>query len=186
MLALAFEPCPIAGMYKVKSNSVTDDRGRFRRLFDAEEFASIAPGVGVVQTNLSTTLGAGTVRGMHFQHAPASEFKLVCCLRGRVHDVVVDLRKSSATWLCWHAVELCEDENTQVLIPPGCAHGFQALTEHADLLYQHSARWDPSAEGGVRYDDPSLAIAWPLAVRRVSERDRSFPWIDSDFEGART
>jgi dTDP-4-dehydrorhamnose 3,5-epimerase len=173
-------------MYKVKSSSVTDDRGRFRKLFDAEAFASVAPGVRFVQTNLSTTLGASTVRGMHFQHAPASEFKLVCCLRGRVHDVVVDLRKSSATWLCWHAVELREDENTQVLIPPGCAHGFQALTERADVLYQHSATWDPSAEGGVRYDDPALAIEWPLTVSRVSERDLSFPLIEPGFEGART
>jgi dTDP-4-dehydrorhamnose 3,5-epimerase len=173
-------------MYKVKSSSVTDDRGRFRKLFDSEAFALVAPGLRFVQTNFSTTVGAGTVRGMHFQHAPVSEFKLVCCLHGRVHDVVVDLRKSSATWLRWHAVELREDEDTQVLIPPGCAHGFQSLTERAEVLYQHSTIWDPSAEGGVRYDDPALAIQWPLAVGRVSERDRCFPLIESGFEGART
>lgn len=183
---LALKPCPIAGMYRVKLNHVADDRGRFRKLFDAEAFTAVAPAFRVVQTNLSTTVGAGTVRGMHFQHAPAAEFKLVCCLRGRVHDVIVDLRESSCTWLRWHAVELREDDDTQVLIPPGCAHGFQTLTERAELLYQHSAIWNPTAEGGVRYDDPALAIVWPLPVLRVSERDRCFPLIDAAFQGART
>lgn len=186
MAAFDFEACPIAGMYRVRSNVAADGRGRFRKLFDADAFAGFAISFGVVQTNLSTTLGLGTVRGMHFQHAPASEFKIVCCLRGRVHDLVVDLRKSSATWLQWHAVELREDDDSQVLIPPGCAHGFQTLAERVELLYQHSAMWDPNSEGGVRYDDPTLAIAWPLPVTRVSKRDSSFPLIDRAFQGART
>ena len=186
MGALAFEPCPIAGMYQVRSSVATDERGRFRKLFDADAFAAVAPAFRVVQTNLSTTKGAGTVRGMHFQHAPTAEYKLVGCLRGRVQDVVVDLRKSSATWLRWHAVEMREDDDVQLLIPPGCAHGFQTLTECSELLYQHSAAWNPAAEGGVRHDDPVLAITWALPVTRVSERDRSFAPIDSAFDGAQT
>jgi dTDP-4-dehydrorhamnose 3,5-epimerase len=173
-------------MYRVRSHIAADERGRFRKLFDADAFAAVAPAFRVVQTNLSTTKGAGTVRGMHFQHAPAVEYKVVACLRGRVQDVVVDLRKSSATWLCWHAVELREDDDVQVLIPPGCAHGFQSLTECSELLYQHSAVWNPAAEDGVRHDDPALAIAWALPVTLVSGRDRSFAPIGSTFHGART
>lgn len=185
MAALAFDTCSIVGVYVVRSSAVADDRGRFRKLFDAETFAPIAPALRVAQTNLSTTVGAGTVRGMHFQHAPSAEFKLLCCLRGRVHDVVVDLRKASSTWLRWHAMELHEEDDVQVLIPPGCAHGFQALTERAELLYQHSVSWNPSAEGGVRYNDPALGITWPLPVTRISHRDASFPLIDAAFQGAR-
>jgi dTDP-4-dehydrorhamnose 3,5-epimerase len=186
MGAFAFEPCPIAGMYQVRSIVSADERGRFRKLFDADAFAAVAPAFRVVQTNLSMTKGAGTVRGMHFQHAPSAEYKLVGCLRGRVQDVVVDLRKSSATWLRWHAAELREDDDVQLLIPPGCAHGFQTLTACSELLYQHSAVWNPAAEGGVRHDDPALAIAWQLRVTQISERDRSFPLIDAAFQGART
>lgn len=185
MPTLSFEPTRIAGLYMVRSRPNCDERGRFRRLFDADEFENFAPNLRIVQTNLSTTISSGTVRGLHFQHAPASEFKLVACLRGRAYDVVVDLRPTSSTWLCWHAIELAAEEHLQVLIPPGCAHGFQALMDGTDLLYQHSARWSAELEGGVRHDDPALAIRWPLPVSSLSLRDRSFPSIDTAFSGVR-
>jgi dTDP-4-dehydrorhamnose 3,5-epimerase len=132
---------------------------------------------GIAQVNLSRTEAVGTIRGMHLQADPHSESKLVRCLRGRVWDVAVDLRQDSATYLHWHAVELSPDQSNALLIPEGCAHGFQVLEPGSELLYLHSGAWKPEAETGVRWDDPQLAIAWPLPVAEMSDRDRSLPFL---------
>jgi dTDP-4-dehydrorhamnose 3,5-epimerase len=126
---------------------------------------------GIAQVNLSRTEAVGTIRGMHLQADPHS------CLRGRVWDVAVDLRQDSATYLHWHAVELSPDQSNALLIPEGCAHGFQVLEPGSELLYLHSGAWKPEAETGVRWDDPQLAIAWPLPVAEMSDRDRSLPFL---------
>ena len=118
---------------------------------------------------------------MHFQRPPAAEAKLVSCPVGRAFDVAVDLRRNSPTFLKWAAIEI--DETTSFYIPQGCAHGFQALTDEVHLIYQHSAYYAPEAEGGVRFDDPAIGIAWPLPVGTMSDRDRSFDLIDQSFEG---
>jgi dTDP-4-dehydrorhamnose 3,5-epimerase len=164
----------LPGLYVMTTEVVSDDRGAFRKVFDASALPADLPALSFVQTNLSTTLGRGTLRGLHFQHAPADEYKLVRCLRGRVHDVVVDLRKSSPTFLKAATFVLAGEAEEQLLIPPGCAHGFQSLDDRADLLYHHTAPWRRELEDGVRFDDPALAIQWPLPVQRVSQRDLSF------------
>jgi dTDP-4-dehydrorhamnose 3,5-epimerase len=176
-----FTPTPIAGAFAVHHDVRSDPRGRFRRQYCEREFAAAGLGTRWVQVNHSVTLGAGSVRGLHFQRPPAAEAKLVSCPVGRAFDVAVDLRRGSPTFLEWTSVEI--DEATSFYIPEGCAHGFQALTDEVHLIYQHSACYTPEAEGGVRFDDPAIGIAWPLPVGTVSDRDRSFRLIDGAFEG---
>ena len=130
---------PIAGLWEVETVPHRDERGSLTRVFCADAFAEAAPDLRFVQVNHSITRRRGTIRGMHFQRPPAAEWKLIRCLRGRVFDVAVDLREGSPTFARWHAVLLGEDNQRQVLIPPGCAHGFQALDDDVELLYQHSA-----------------------------------------------
>lgn len=174
---------PLPGLYEISCTPIADSRGRFTRLFCEQELAFIRPSLHFTQINFSETLSRGTVRGLHYQVPPAAEAKLIRCLRGRVFDVAVDLRSGSPTYLHWHAVELAENNNRAVFIPEGFAHGFQVLSEGADLLYMHTAAWTPACEAGLRYDDPRLQIDWPLAVAELSARDRGYALIDDDFPG---
>jgi dTDP-4-dehydrorhamnose 3,5-epimerase len=172
------QPTPISGVWQVHSAPHADARGSFTRLYCAEAFDLAMPGLCFVQTNLSITYHRGTLRGLHLQRSPSMEYKLVRCLRGRIFDVAADLRRGSPSFGRWFAMELCEDEPTALLIPPGVAHGFQALSDGAQLLYQHSAAHVPQLEAGVRHDDPRLAITWPLPVSHLSPRDRALPWLE--------
>lgn len=176
-----FRPTRIPGVFEVDLAPVSDDRGAFARVFDAHEFAAagIFPN-GAVQTNLAGTQEAGTVRGLHWQEplrGRAGEAKLVMCVAGRVFDVAVDLRPGSPTRLQHHALELAAGTWRALLIPPGVAHGMQALEDGSSLLYHHAAPFDPALERGAPPDDPALAIPWPLRVRNLSARDRSHPPI---------
>lgn len=174
---------PLAGMFEAQARVVQDERGRFARLFCMEALAAAHRGRSIVQINHSTTRNVGAIRGMHYQRAPAAEGKWVRCLKGRVFDVAVDLRRGSATFLYWHGVTLSAEAMNAVFIPEGCAHGFQVLEPDSELLYLHTAMYAPSLEGGVRFDDPALSIEWPLPITDTSERDRRHPLIDAAFEG---
>lgn len=176
-------PTPLSGLQVVDTEPVGDARGRFERLFCERDWTPLRSDLRFVQVNLSTTARRGSVRGLHFQRAPAAEAKVIRCLRGEVFDVAVDLRADSPTFLRWHAVVLRAEEPREVFIPEGFAHGFQALSDDVQLLYFHTAPWTPACEGGLRYDDSRLAIAWPLPVTQVSERDRAHPLLDNDFTG---
>lgn len=167
----------------VEATPIEDERGRFVRIFCEAEYAELSPNLHWTQANISKTLKKGTVRGMHFQFPPAAEIKLIRCLRGRVFDVAVDLRANSPTFLHWHGVELSEENPVQFLIPQGFAHGFQTLTDDAQLLYLHTAPWSRQHEGAVRYNDPALSITWPLPVTTISEKDRNAQLLDKKFEG---
>lgn len=183
MDAVNILPTPIEGLFEIHTTPVADARGRFTRLFCERELAPIRDNLHFTQINLSETHAAGTVRGMHFQKPPAAEAKLIHCVRGRVFDVAVDLRAGSPTFLHWRGLELSADNGRAVFIPEGFAHGFQALTREVQLLYMHTAAWKPDCEGGVRHDDPRLAIAWPLEVSGVSTRDQGYAVIDDSFAG---
>jgi dTDP-4-dehydrorhamnose 3,5-epimerase len=174
---------PLAGMFEASTRVIQDDRGRFARLFCLDALAAAHGGRSVVQINHSMTRSVGAIRGMHYQRAPAAEGKWVRCLKGRVFDVAVDLRRESATFLRWHGVTLDAGAMNAVFIPEGCAHGFQVLEPDSELLYLHTAMYTPALEGGVRFDDPALSIGWPLPITDVSERDRRHPLIDAAFEG---
>ncbi len=174
---------PVADLKIVQSLPHRDDRGAFIRLFCAEELESLLGHRQIAQINLSRTSSAGAVRGMHFQFPPHAEMKMVRCIRGRVWDVAVDLRAGSPTFLQWHAQELAQDEAQMLVIPEGFAHGFQVLEPESELLYLHTASYHPPSEGGLRYDDPRLAIAWPLPPQDLSTRDLSHPLLGAGFSG---
>lgn len=174
---------PIAGVKQLQRRPLIDHRGYFERLFCAQELQPLLAGRSIVQINHSLTTRRGAVRGLHFQHPPHAELKMVSCLRGAVWDVAVDLRKDSPTFLHWHAEELTPDNAGMLVIPEGCAHGFQVLEPESELLYLHMAFYAPKAEGGLRYDDPRLAIAWPLPATDLSPRDQTHPLINAHFSG---
>ena len=174
---------PLAGLLVVETAPHQDERGSFVRVFCETECAELRPNLHWTQINVSCTTHTGTVRGMHFQYPPAAEAKMIRCLQGRVFDVAVDLRAESPTFLHWHGIELSEDAPMQFFIPEGFAHGFQALTDHAQLLYLHTAAWNRQHEGALRHDDPALSIAWPLPITQVSDKDRHTPLLDGTFTG---
>ncbi len=173
----------ISGVFVFTSQPLTDARGRFARLFDRDGLSQIHHGRPIVQINHSITRAVGSIRGMHFQDSRCPEAKWVRCIRGRVLDVVADLRYGSPTFLRHVAIELAPELENALFIPEGCAHGFQVLEPDSELLYLHSAPYTPEAEGGVRFDDPRLAIDWPLAPIGLSDRDSTFPLLDIDFKG---
>jgi dTDP-4-dehydrorhamnose 3,5-epimerase len=174
-------PTPIAGVFELVSKPFADHRGAFLNAFRAQELAFVqAWGErSIAQVNLSRSEAVGAVRGLHLQAPPHSEAKLVRCLYGRVWDVAVDLRPGSATYGRWHAVELSPAIGNALLIPEGCAHGFQVLEASSELLYLHSGNWVNDAETGVRFDDPQLGIQWPLPPKGLSERDCGLPLFKS-------
>jgi dTDP-4-dehydrorhamnose 3,5-epimerase len=174
---------PVADLKVVQSVSHRDARGAFIRLFCAQELQPLLGHRQVAQINHSRTSRAGAVRGLHFQRPPYAELKMVRCLRGRVWDVAVDLRAGSPTFLRWHAEELAQDDARMLVIPEGFAHGFQVLEPDSELLYLHTAFYHPPSEGGLRHDDPRLAITWPLPPQDLSPRDLAHPLVDADFTG---
>lgn len=167
----------INGVFELVSQPFVDSRGAFLNAYRAQEKSFIGSwgDRGIAQVNFSRTEVVGTIRGLHFQAEPYSEAKLVRCLKGRVWDVAVDLRPDSASYCQWHALELSTERGNALLIPEGCAHGFQVLQQGSELLYLHSGGWVREAETGVCFDDPQLAIAWPLSPTELSVRDRNLP-----------
>jgi len=178
-------PTLIAGLSVVETTPHTDARGAFARLYCEDELRALIGDRRIVQINHSRTAAVGALRGLHFQHPPHAEMKLVRCLRGRVWDVAVDLRHDSSTLLRWHGEELTPRNTRMMVIPEGFAHGFQVLEPGSELLYLHTASYAPDAEGGLRHDDPALGIAWPLPVTDLSARDAGHPLIAPDFNGIR-
>ena len=162
---------PLAGLKLVRRQRLGDSRGFLSRLFCADELAAAGWTVPIAQINHTFTARSGTVRGLHYQRPPHVEAKLVSCLRGEVWDVAVDLRTGSPTFLRWHAERLSADNGCALLIPPGFAHGFQALSDDVELLYCHSAAFAPQAEAGLHPQDERLGITWPLPISELSARD---------------
>jgi dTDP-4-dehydrorhamnose 3,5-epimerase len=183
MSRFAITELPLAGLRLIERLPLHDARGFLARLFCADELAAAGWTGPVAQINQTLTARAGSVRGLHYQRPPHAEMKLVSCLRGAVWDVAVDLRAGSPTFLHWHGEELSAGNNRALLIPEGFAHGFQALTRDAELLYCHSAAYAPDAEAALNALDPRLAIAWPAPVGDMSDRDRSHPLLTAAFEG---
>ena len=172
---------PIRGVIELRSQAFVDARGAFLNAFRAQEQAFMGSwgNRGIAQVNLSRSEALGTIRGLHLQVTPHSEAKLVRCLKGRVFDVAADLRDGSATYGQWHAVELSSVGGNALMIPEGCAHGFQVLESRSELLYLHSGCWAPDAETGVCWNDPTLAVNWPKPVTVVSDRDSALPFLEA-------
>ena len=177
---MRFHSTSLADACLIELTPFRDARGSFARTFCAREFGEAGLPTQWVQQNLSASGRKGSIRGMHFQRAPYTEDKLVRCVRGAIVDIIVDLRKGSPTFLRHESFELSEDDERQLYVPKGFAHGFQTLTEDARVTYLVSAFYEPSSEGGVRYDDPFLNIEWPLPVGDISDKDRNWPLIKAD------
>ena len=173
----------IKGAFLVESSTFKDNRGAFSRLFCERELQPILGLRTIAQINQSMTHCIGAIRGFHYQNAPQAEMKIVRCLKGRVYDVAIDLRKDSPTFLKWHAVELTPENNLAYVIPEGCAHGFQVLQEDSQLLYLHTEFYSPEVEAGVRFDDPMVGAVWPLPPKDLSARDLSHPLLKENFKG---
>jgi len=170
-------------LFVVQRKVIEDDRGFLSRFYCAEEFSQAGMNKPIVQINHTLTRKKGAVRGLHFQHPPHAETKLVSCLKGEIWDVAVDLRSDSPTFLQWHAEILSAANRKSLLIPEGYAHGFQALTDNCELIYLHTAAYHPESEGALNATDPKLGIAWPLAITEISDRDRNHKLIEQSFQG---
>ena len=183
MVRFDFIATPLKNLLVVQRKTIEDQRGFLSRFYCAEEFHEAGIEKSIAQINHTLTHKRGTVRGLHFQHPPYAEAKLVSCLKGEIWDVAVDLRRDSPTFLHSHGEILSAENRRSLLIPEGYAHGFQTLTENCELIYLHTASYHAQAEGALNVADPRLGIAWPLPIDDLSERDRSHSLINSGFEG---
>lgn len=172
---MKFTPTDLAGATVIDLERREDARGWFARTYCAREFAEHGLPTDMVQTNMSLTRRAGTLRGMHFQLSPDAEDKLVRCVRGAIWDAIVDIRPQSPTYCRWIGVELSEDNGRMLLVPKGFAHGFVTLSDDAAVTYQVSAFYSPKSERGARHDDPAFGIRWPVPVLDMSDKDRNWP-----------
>ncbi len=172
---MIFHETGVQGVYVIELELRSDERGFVARSYCANEFAEHGLEPAVVQANVSFNHKAGTLRGMHYQVPPAAETKLVRCTSGAIHDVIVDLRPDSPTYLQHVAVDLTAENRLALFVPRMFAHGYQTLTDGAEVTYQVSEFYTPGMERGIRYDDPALGIRWPRDVAVISEKDRSWP-----------
>jgi len=177
---LTLRPQPLPGLFVIETAAFEDHRGSLARLFCAEELEVLGFGP-VRQINHSLTRAQGAVRGLHCQRPPRAEAKIIRCLKGRVFDVAVDLRQGSSTYLKWHAVELTAENRLAYFLPQGFAHGFQTLTPDCELLYLHNEFYSPEHECGLRFDDPTLGIGWPLPAADLSARDAGHQLVSAGF-----
>lgn len=174
---MKFLPTVLPEVLIVEPEPRGDDRGFLARTYCEREFAAHGLNTRWVQQNHTLTRTKGSVRGLHYQAAPSPEAKLVRCLAGRVLDVAVDVRPESATFGRWVSCELSPQTMRALYIPAGFAHGFQCLEDGCELLYLMSDFYDPALAQGLRWDDPDVAVAWPLPVTGLSDRDRELPFL---------
>ncbi len=174
---MLFHPTDLADARLIALTPRADERGSFARTFCARELAAAGLPTAFVQHSISRNRTKGTLRGMHFQAAPHEEAKIVRCARGAIYDVIIDLRPGSPSYRRWQGFELTEDNDRQLYVPKGFAHGFQTLTDDAEVSYLIDAYYEPSAGSGVRWDDPAFAIAWPLPVSAMSDKDRAWALV---------
>lgn len=170
-----FQELELAGVQLITPTRSEDERGYFMRTWCREEFTRAIGTIDFVQASQSYNRQAGTLRGLHYQRAPHGEAKLVRCIRGSVYDVVADIRPSSPTYGQWIGVELSQSNGHALFIPEGLAHGFQTLDDDTELAYQISVAYRPEMAGGVRWNDRTLNIRWPLPVTMMSRRDMELP-----------
>jgi dTDP-4-dehydrorhamnose 3,5-epimerase len=174
---MQFTETAIHGVWVIDPDFRRDERGHFFRAWCVREFAEHSIQFAPVQANIGFNLRKGTVRGMHLQRQPASEAKLIRCTRGAMFDVAVDLRTGSPAYGRWHGVELTAENGRMMYIPEDCAHGYQALEDETEMHYMTSHVYMPELASGVRFDDPTFAIQWPLEARYISAQDRNWPLL---------
>lgn len=172
---MTFTETPLGGAFIVRAEPIHDERGFFARTWCRREFEAQGLARCWAQCNVSCSPKAGTLRGMHFQAAPHAEAKLIRCIRGTIHDVIIDLRPESPTFKGHYAIVLASDRPDMLYVPEGFAHGFLTLEDRSEVFYHMSDFYEPSLARGVRWNDPSFGIHWPGDVCLISEKDRSYP-----------
>jgi dTDP-4-dehydrorhamnose 3,5-epimerase len=178
---MKFTPLFLPGAYLVDLSKKEDQRGFFARYFCEKEFAAHSLNTNWQQINNSMSSFKGTIRGLHFQHPPYTEVKLVRCLRGAIWDVIVDIRNDSLTYGKWYGTELNEDNRTMMYAPEGFAHGFISLSDYSEILYMVSSPYNQISEGILRWNDPFHGIKWPIAHTVISDKDaNASDWHLSD------
>jgi dTDP-4-dehydrorhamnose 3,5-epimerase len=176
---MKFFPLVLEGAYRLEIDARSDSRGFFARTYCRTEFREHGLNPAVVQSSISFSARRGTLRGMHLQLFPHEETKIVRCTAGSIYDVLLDLRPNSSTFRSWVAVELTASNRNAAYIPQGVAHGFQTLTDNTEVLYGMSCEYHEEAAIGVAWNDPAFGIDWPIADPILSERDRSYPFVDA-------
>jgi dTDP-4-dehydrorhamnose 3,5-epimerase len=165
----------LKGAFIIDLKRIEDDRGFFARGWCQDEFRTHGLNSGMVQLNVGFSRKRGTLRGMHYQTSPSEEAKLARCTKGAIYDVIIDLRRDSPTHKQWIGVELTDETRRMLYVPEGFAHGYQALTDNAEMYYQTTHFYAPASATGVRFDDPAFGITWPLSVELISNQDRNWP-----------
>ena len=173
----------LLGAKKIKKKKYQDKRGYLSRVFCYDELKKNKINFSIKQINITLTKKKGTIRGLHFQLPPHSEIKMVSCIKGKIFDVIVDLRKNSKTFLKTYSEILSEKNQKSLIVPKGFAHGFQALEDNCEILYFHSENYNSDYEDGIKYNDPQLSIKWPKNTTNISKRDDNFKLILENFKG---
>jgi dTDP-4-dehydrorhamnose 3,5-epimerase len=174
-----FQDSPLPGAFTIEMQRLEDERGFFARSFCAQEFASRGLPAVMPQSSISFSARRGTLRGLHYQAEPHSEDKLVRCTAGAIYDVIVDLRPTSLTHRRWFGTELSAENHRSLFVPKGFAHGFITLRDDTEVLYMISVPYVPGFDRGVRWNDPAIGIAWPLAPTVVSARDAAHSLLEA-------
>jgi len=177
--AIRISPARLNGVCRIELEPERDERGFFARTFCAREFAASGLSPNVMQGNVTLSARRGTLRGLHFQRPPHAEAKLIRCVQGAIYDVVVDVRRHSATFGHWEAFELTAENFLSLYVPEGFAHGFQTLTANTQVVYSMSEFYHPESAGGIRWNDPALAITWPIPNPVISAKDAAWPSLDT-------
>jgi dTDP-4-dehydrorhamnose 3,5-epimerase len=180
---MVFTELPLKKAYLIETKPVQDKRGFLKRIYCDREFKEIGHGKSIVQINYTLTKKRGSIRGMHYQHPPFCETKIVQCTRGKIFDVIIDIRKNSSTFLNWHGEILSSNDMKMIYIPEGFAHGFQTLENNCELLYLHTEYYYPEYEDGIRFNDTRISIKWKRKVTEYSERDGNHKLLDDSFKG---
>lgn len=184
MSKLTITPLRLKGTYLIETNPFKDTRGVFARFFCKTEMEQLLDGKQIVNINFSKNCRKGAVRGLHYQLPPFAELKMPRCIKGKVLDVFVDVRKNSPTFLQWDTVELSEENMKMVVVPEGFAHGFQSLQDNSEIVYLTTQHFSSEYERGLNINDPSLNIKLPLTITDLSDRDSKHPFLtDIAFEG---
>jgi dTDP-4-dehydrorhamnose 3,5-epimerase len=172
---MKFAPTSVQGAFVIDVDRIGDSRGYFGRLWCARELSEMGLTARIQQSNVGFSPNKGTLRGLHYQLPPHEEVKIVRCTRGRVFDVVLDIRRDSPTFRQWFGIELDPDNGSMLYVPKGCATGYLTLEDNSEIYYHTSESYAPSAATGVRYDDPMFGIQWPGEITILSENDKNWP-----------
>ena len=177
------EDLNLFGAKKIKKKKYQDQRGYLSRIFCHDELKKKNILINIKQINITLTKKKGTIRGLHYQLPPYSETKMVSCIKGKIFDVIVDLRKNSSTYLKSYKEILSAKNQKSLIVPKGFAHGFQSLQDNCEILYFHTENYNPNYEDGINYNDPILSIKWPLKKTKISIRDKKLQFVSQKFRG---